>query len=527
MKNCFLFMLSLGCMLWQTVPVCSQTLIERTCSSADYLQQAIQADPDYVQRLEAIERHTEDYVARHANDNERAVYTIPVVVHVVYNTSSQNISDAQIQTQMAVLNADFRKLNTDASSIPSIWTSIAADAEFEFCLAQRDPNGNPTNGITRTYTNTTAFSGDAVKGSANGKTPWDRSRYLNIWVCNLSGGLLGYATFPGGSASSDGVVVDYQCFGTNGTAAAPFNKGRTATHEVGHWMNLYHIWGDQNCGSDAVSDTPVHNNSNSGCPSQPHYSTCSGQPREMTMNYMDYTNDACMYMFTNGQKTRMRAIFATGGSRNSLLSSNGCVSPVSASCGTPSGLTTTNITATSARFNWAAVSGATSYSIQGRRVGSVNWTALTSTTNYYQLGSTALNGCNQYEWQVRSVCNGGVSNFSSLSTFTTTCSNALPSATDDTNLSTEQQRSITNDQLQLMPNPATDMVSLHFESTVSTPALIRIYDLSGRTVLSIPAYTDLGANQQSISVAALSAGYYVVEIDNGTQKWREKLGIMR
>ena len=151
------------------------------------------------------------------------------------------------------MNADFRKLNSDASLVPSAFAGLAADAELEFCLAQRDPNGNATNGITRTYTTTTSFSGDAVKGSAQGHTPWDRNKYLNIWVCKLSGGTLGYTYLPGGSAALDGVVIGYQYFGTMGTAVSPFNKGRTVTHEVGHWFNLEHIWGDDGTGCSGTA----------------------------------------------------------------------------------------------------------------------------------------------------------------------------------------------------------------------------------------------------------------------------------
>ena len=156
------------------------------------------------------------------------------------------------------------------------------------------------------------------------KDAWNTNDYLNIWVCNLASGLLGFATFPGGNASLDGVVCDYAYFGNIGTATPPYNLGRTATHEVGHWLNLYHIWGDSYCGNDYVSDTPEHEESNYGCPSFPHSSNCSstGSSGEMFMNYMDYTNDACMYMFTNGQKNRMRATLNT--TRSSLLNSQAC-----------------------------------------------------------------------------------------------------------------------------------------------------------------------------------------------------------
>ena len=178
-------------------------------------------------------------------------------------------------------------MNQDASLTPSIFS--AADPNIEFCLATVDPSGNATTGITRTSTTTASWTtNDYMKYSVRGgKDAWDRNKYLNIWVCTMSGGILGYAQFPGGAAVTDGVVIDYRYLGTTGTATAPFNKGRTATHEVGHWLNLRHIWGDANCGSDLVSDTPTHNTSNYGCPTYPHLSTCTGTPVEMTMNYMD------------------------------------------------------------------------------------------------------------------------------------------------------------------------------------------------------------------------------------------------
>jgi hypothetical protein len=153
-----------------------------------------------------------------------------------------------------------------------------------------------------------------------GIDPTDPTRKLNIWVCNIGGGILGYAQFPGGAAATDGVVVDSKYVGvtSNTGTSYPYNLGRTATHEVGHWLNLRHIWGDATCGSDLVADTPTHNTANYGVPTYPHYSTCTGAPVEMTMNYMDYTDDRGMYMFTAGQKSRIDAIFISGGARFSF-----------------------------------------------------------------------------------------------------------------------------------------------------------------------------------------------------------------
>lgn len=153
------------------------------------------------------------------------------------------------------------------------------------------------------------------KTKHGGINPTSPTTKLNMWVCTIGGGILGYAQFPGGSTATDGVVIDSRYLGTTGRATYPFNLGRTATHEVGHWMNLRHIWGDASCGNDLVTDTPVHKTANYGVPTYPYASTCLPAHNEMTMNYMDYTDDRGMYMFTNGQKSRMSALFVSGGSR--------------------------------------------------------------------------------------------------------------------------------------------------------------------------------------------------------------------
>ena len=299
----------------------------RTCGTMDKLQMEIAADPSREVSLRQLDKQTDEWIKNNQDyiNSSKTLITIPVVVHVLYNTTAQNISDAQIFSQIAALNQDYRNLNADGANAPSVFQGLRADVEVEFCLATIDPNGATTTGITRTQTSSTSFamSGDPMKFSAQGGHDiWNRDKYLNFWVCNLSGGLLGYAQFPGGSASTDGVVILYTAFGTTGTAQAPYNKGRSATHETGHWLNLYHIWADDNGGcsqDDQVSDTPLQGDMNYGCPSFPQ-NTCGVD--NMTMNYMDYTDDGCMYMFTTGQKARMVA--ALNGPRASLLTSTVC-----------------------------------------------------------------------------------------------------------------------------------------------------------------------------------------------------------
>jgi hypothetical protein len=250
------------------------------------------------------------------------VIRIPMVVHVVWNEATQNISDEQIQSQIDVLNQDFRRLNPDVSQVPAVWQSLVGDAQIEFFLAEEDENGNPTSGITRTQTTEVSFfADDGVKSSATGGAdPWPSDRYLNMWVCELRGGLLGYAQFPGGPAATDGVVMTHTGFGTTGTAAPPFHLGRATTHEIGHWLNLYHIWGDDGSGcggSDEVNDTPNQASGNFGKPSFPHISCNNGPNGDMFMNYMDGTDDDVMCMFTAGQVIRMEATLE--GPRSSFL----------------------------------------------------------------------------------------------------------------------------------------------------------------------------------------------------------------
>ena len=247
--------------------------------------------------------------------------TISVVVHVVYRTDAENISDAQIKSQLEALNRDYSAGNADKSKTPAVWKGLIVDSKIRFALATKDPRGKKTPGITRTVTTQTSFgTDDGVKAAATGGVAaWPTAKYLNIWVCSLGGGLLGYAQFPGGPAATDGVVILNTAFGTVGSAAVPFNLGRTATHEVGHWLNLNHIWGDtSDCsGSDHVSDTPGAQLPNFGSPVFPHI-TCQNAPNgDMFVNYMDYVDDAAMVMFTHGQVARMGATLV--GPRKALV----------------------------------------------------------------------------------------------------------------------------------------------------------------------------------------------------------------
>jgi hypothetical protein len=248
--------------------------------------------------------------------------TITVVVHVVHKTAAEKISLAQVQSEIAALNRDYSAANQDKSNVPAVWSGLVSSADIQFALAAKDADGAATNGVTYTQTSQDSFgTDDAVKKAATGGAdPWPSDKYLNLWVCTLGGGLLGYAQFPGGPPETDGVVILNAAFGTTGTAADPFNLGRTATHEIGHWLNLRHIWGDtEDCsGTDFVDDTPNAQLPNYGKPTFPHISCNNGPNGDMFMNYMDYVDDDTMVMFTTGQVARMHATLA--GPRNSFVS---------------------------------------------------------------------------------------------------------------------------------------------------------------------------------------------------------------
>ena len=295
----------------QEAPELETAVLQRHCASYEVLQEQLKADPGLAARMEAIEKFTRDFEKNPAAYRllPDGTMEIPVVFNVLYRTAAQNVSQAQLQSQVDVLNEDFAAANADYN-LTSTYNSVkSGNTGIRFVLET----------VKRRKTTKTSWStNNAMKKSAQGIAPTSPTTKLNIWVCNIGGGILGYAQFPGGSSATDGVVLDDNATGRTGTAAAPFNKGRTATHEVGHWLNLRHIWGDATCGNDQVGDTPLHNTANYGCPAAGHKSTCTGTPVEMTMNYMDYTDDACMYMFSVGQKTRMQATYAVGGPRASF-----------------------------------------------------------------------------------------------------------------------------------------------------------------------------------------------------------------
>lgn len=305
---------------------------QRACESAAYRQELLQLHP----QLLTIEKETEAFLQSARLDlplsmagkpAASALIRIPVVVHVLYNAPEQNISDDQVHSQIEALNRDFRRRNADSAQTPGRFKSIAADVSIEFYLATADPKGRPTTGIVRKATQVKAWNADdKIKfSSQGGDDAWDSRAYLNIWVGHTRR-LLGYASVVGGPAEKDGLVINYTAFGTK-NIGGPYNMGRTAVHEAGHWLGLKHTWGDTYCGDDGVGDTPKQGNFTSGCPTGFRTSCNNGSEGDMYMNYMDFTADACINLFTEGQKERMRALFLPGGPRHAMLASRGLSEP--------------------------------------------------------------------------------------------------------------------------------------------------------------------------------------------------------
>lgn len=286
---------------------------QRVCPSEEIREEALAKNPELMAKFTENESLTKQF----ANDLalgkvlSDGTVEIPVVVNVLYRTSAENISDAQIASQIATLNNDFGGTNSDVNKIPSEFASVAAgDTKIKFRLDR----------VIRKSTTVRSWkTNDAMKKtSSKGQDAFKPANYFNIWVVGEMGGVLGYATFPESAGLwNDGVVIAGKYFGN--TSSAPYNLGRTATHEVGHYLNLRHIWGDGNCATDYVNDTPTQQDKNFGKPTYPQYDLCGGVNRSIQfMNYMDYVDDAAMYMFSAGQKARMQASTSAAGPRSGL-----------------------------------------------------------------------------------------------------------------------------------------------------------------------------------------------------------------
>ena len=320
MKKTF-FMLS---MLLQFISIQLFSQGNRKITTDDYQKTAALNTPAMINSRNQINKQSEEFKK---NAKFKKV-VLPLVFHVLYKAGAEYPSEAQVLSQVDALNKDFDKKNYKSKhKADSIERFIdkAGDMEIQFCLAKQNPTGVTTNGINFINTNSSGWgmASDIKNTGRGGQSPWDVDKYINIWVADLGEATNGYAQMPGGPKETDGIVIDYRFFGTTGTAIAPYNLGKTLTHLIGNYLNLFDLWGSCYCCDDLVDDTPIHNAPNYGATSEyRHVSLCPGNGVELSMNFMDNTDDEWMYMFTNGQKLRMQAVLADNGIRAGLVNNN-------------------------------------------------------------------------------------------------------------------------------------------------------------------------------------------------------------
>ena len=307
----------------------------RKCETISLQKWINNSNPILKRRIEDIESLTQQSLnSQKGSSIVTPVIIIPVVVHVLYHNAVDNISDEQIKSQIDVLNEDYSAINSTIIDIPSVWQNFINDSKIRFQLAKQDPIGNFSDGITRTFTGNVEFAYNDTSiffDAAGGKNAWPDSSYLNIWVCSLKDNVLGFAALPGTSQFRDGIVIINTAIGRVGHLKKPYNLGRTSTHEIGHWLSMRHIWGDDNgaCNADptqgdGIADTPDQGDSHFRCPGFPSLDNCSSvSPGVMYMNYMDYTDDKCMMFFTPDQTKKMYTTLNVA--RSSIKNSNGSI----------------------------------------------------------------------------------------------------------------------------------------------------------------------------------------------------------
>ncbi len=483
---------------------------------------------------------TEHKQAQQAGKAQSANFTIPVVVHVIYGSQAvgvyPNISQAQINSQIAVLNADYAGTGQNVGNLANTgFASIgAADCGVEFCLAQLDPDGNvmPEAGIDRVsyisnnYTNPGSITSlntfqSYMDNTVKPGTIWDPTRYLNIWICdmNASINLLGYATFPAGSgltgifgagnASNDGVVVYSRSFGKTGILNPPYHLGRTATHEIGHWLGLRHVTGDSPCGTDFCNDTPTQKALNFGCPTYPLNatgpSTCMNTPMlgDMFMNFMDYCDDACLYMFTPDQSTRITTAMTNGIYRNQLTASSATmcnvVAPVMpvALFTLPASACTDTVVPTN---NQSSGSPTPSYA----------WSILPNPGGVFTPNNSATSP------NIIFSANGSY-------TVTMVATNSAGTATTSKVINVSNCNDVgirNNTRLQngvtLSPNPSSGVVNIAVTSEIQNLDIM-VHSYTGQFITSV-SYKDIATSGARLDLSSYANGVYFITISNGGEK---------
>lgn len=499
------------------------------CYTDDLFQQQLKENSAFEKERLKIEAQTRQFI----NSNQRieGVITIPIVFHIVHNGDNigegENISDDYILAQLQQLNHDFRRLNTDRSNTPQDFLGRAADVEIEFCLATIDPEGNATTGILRHQRTRASWTANRIDNTLKPETIWNRDHYLNFYIVRFGGNdneTLGYAQFPGGPAATDAVVCGFQYIGSLAVANAiggNYGRGRTATHEVGHWLNLYHIWGDGACAvDDEVTDTPNQDGENytsSPC-SYPGRNSCNdggGDLPDMFQNYMDYSDDACMNLYTTGQKNRMRALFDTNGARVSLLNSMGCANGSENDCSTCCSeevVTSTtptsneNIITTQTIISTASISAPLQITYQAGQSITLN------------SGFEATSG-------------------STFSAIIEDCSSSVRTTPETSNKQTPllpasvntPKFPINNHRLSVHPNPFTYSTTIRFELMSTANFSLTILDMMGRQVrdMTRTIRPTIGTNEIILTTDQLPAGTFIVLLQTKTERSITKILLLR
>ncbi len=518
MKN---LILTLVC-LFAAVTLRAQSAHEFKCATTENLEKQKDADPGLESRMLLYEEQVQQWISENSNKLNKAgtTITIPVVVHIVYKTAAQNISNQRVFDQIDSTNKAFA--GQIEHSMGAFSSGLQANCNIQFCLAKKTPDGQATNGIERRQTTVDSFDvGGAVKWDiSGGMDPWDPTKYLNIWVCNTYSYFSGYANYPGGGIGQEfGSIVRYGAFGPTDPTYYRGNGG-TLTHELGHNLNLRHIWGDDgtSCdGTDYCDDTPNQAGYTRGVPTGVVTDNCSASsPGIMYMNFMDYSDDIVGANYTPDQATRMQANFASSnGVLLSLANSDACSAP--SSCEIPTALKVISKSSRGAELGWTAMYGATGYNFRYRKVGASSWTSSTLTSNSKSIGGLKNN--NSYEFQVQTVCSSGTSNYSLSTIFT------LGSDTGDTggnggkggkggkgkNALLDIEQLSDSDDFLLFPNPAKDQVTIKCNLENVKNVEIKLIDITGQTLISKLFTTKQEENNYTLHLNELSTGLYYIE----------------
>jgi hypothetical protein len=439
---------------------------------------------------------------------------IPVVVHILYKTGSDTrnlptLSD--VKKQLDISSKDFRQTvkieKHEADKKEKFSDNNALDTRISFCLAANDPSGRSTTGVLTVPTSVTTWvADDKMKSTATGgSTAWNTEKFLNIWVVSFSDSISGYAQMPMGPAATDGIVIDARYFGkkNNSDKTFPYTEGKTLTHLLASYLNVYELWSETElCGDDGVEDTPIHNAPTLGCVSYRHVTTCGDNRVVMSMNFMDNTNDECQYMFTNGQKKRMHACLVKDGIRYGLVLSG------EAQCGQNKANLLANLTLDLK---------ATAELDKSR----VEWQNNTGTeNNYFDVQKlNILTGAYENVEKVTSYNHDGVK------TYTTYDANPIDGdntyriklTLNDGTIHYSEPKTVlfqSESSIKLYPNPTQDVLNITLKDYIGQDVTISLLDVQGKR-LSLQRIEKLQSDVQTLNIAEkLGIGQYLVLVQS-------------